>query len=140
MKNFENTLKKASEQYIRKEYAESVCCPCSAETAEKIENILTDPSPERKNIKYRPLTKCLAAALLALFLLSSAVCAAVPEIRERFTDLLSGADTTDSVWYEKLQTVCEYFDTAEAEASPEAADILGQAIRYFEAAEREEQP
>ena len=140
MKNFENTLKKASEQYIRKEYAESVCCSCTAETAEKIENILTDPSPERKNIKYRPLTKCLAAALLGLLLLSSAVCAAVPEIRERFTDLLSGADTTDSVWYEKLQTVCEYFDAAEAEAPPEAADILGQAIQYFEASEREEQP
>lgn len=35
--------------------------------------------------------------LLSLLLLSPAVCAAVPEIRERFTDLLPGADTTDSV-------------------------------------------
>jgi len=72
--------------------------------------------------------------------LSSAVCAAVPEIRERFTDLLSGADTTDSVWYEKLHTVCEYFDAAEEKALPEAADIVGRAIQYFETSEMEEQP
>lgn len=135
MKNFENTLKKASEQYIRKEYAESVCCPCSAETAEKIENILTDPSPERKNIKYRPLTKYLIAAILGLLLLSSAVFAAVPEIRERFTSLLPDASTANSVWYEKIYTVCEYFDASGEEASPEIDDILGKAVQYFEAAE-----
>ncbi|MBO5257524.1 MAG: hypothetical protein J6C42_08520 [Clostridia bacterium] len=83
----------------------------------------------------KSLTKCLIAAILGAFLLSSAVCAAVPEIRERFTSLLSGADSTDSVWYENLHTVCEYFDTAEEEASPEIDEILGQAIQYFENAE-----
>ncbi|MBE6711428.1 MAG: hypothetical protein E7579_09965 [Ruminococcaceae bacterium] len=83
----------------------------------------------------KSLTKCLIAAILGAFLLSSAVCAGVPEIRERFTSLLSDTDSADSVWYENLHTVCEYFDAAEEEASPEIDEILGQAIQYFENAE-----
>jgi len=136
MKTFDNTLKDAAERYIRKEYSETVCCPCSTETMEKIENILSEPASGRKTMPRKSFAKCLTAAILAVLLLSSAVCAAVPEIRGRFLDLLSTAEPADSVWFEKMYTVCEYFDAAE-EAPPEAEDILGQAIQYFEAAEGE---
>ena len=135
MKTFDNTLKEAAERYIRNEYSETVCCPCSTETKEKIENILSEPVSGR-NMPRKAFAKCLTAAILAVLLLSSAVCAAVPEIRGRFLNLLSTADPADSVWYEKMYTVCEYFDAAE-EAPPEAEYILGQAIQYFEAAEGE---
>jgi len=135
MKTFENTLKKASERYILSEYSEKVCFSFSQETLENVENILTNHSLRRKNMNRKSLTKCLIAAILGAFLLSSAVCAGVPEIRERFTSLLSDTDSADSVWYENLHTVCEYFDAAEEEASPEIDEILGQAIQYFENAE-----
>ena len=85
----------------------------------------------------KSLAKCLTAAILAVLLLSSAVCAAVPEIRGRFMDLLSAANTADYVWYEKIYTVSEYFDAVEEEAPPEVEDILRQAIQYFEAAEED---
>ena len=135
MKTFENTLKKASERYILSEYSEKVCFSFSQETLENVENILTNHSLRRKNMNRKSLTKCLIAAILGAFLLSSAVCAGVPEIRERFTSLLSDTDSADSVWYENLHTVCEYFDAAEEEASPEIDEILGQAIQYFDVAD-----
>ena len=97
MKNFDNALKEASERYIRKEFSAPVGYPYPEDARERIETILANSASGRRYGKYRSLPKCLAAALLALFLLSSAVCAAVPEIRERFTDLLPGADTADSV-------------------------------------------
>jgi len=140
VKDFDNALKEASERYISKEFSKTSGYPYPEEARERIETILTTSALGRRYGNYRSLTKCLAAALLALLLLSSAVCAAVPEIRERFTDLLPGADAADSVWYEKLHTVCEYFDAAEEEAPPEAADIVGRAIHYFETSEMEEQP
>ena len=137
MKPFENALKEAAERYIRNEYSETVSCPCSPETKKKIENILSDPLAGRTTMHRKSLAKCLTAAILAVLLLSSAVCAAVPEIRGRFMDLLSAANTADSVWYEKIYTVSEYFDTVEEEAPPEVEDILRQAIQYFEAAEED---
>lgn len=137
MKPFENALKEAAERYIRNEYSETVSSPCSPETKKKIENILSDPLSGRTTMHRKSLAKCLTAAILAVLLLSSVVCAAVPEIRGRFMDLLSAANTADSVWYEKIYTVSEYFDAVEEEAPPEVEDILRQAIQYFEAAEED---
>ncbi len=142
MKPFDIKLNEISEQYISAEFQEDIFHTYSSETLEKVEQILTKKTSRRKVMNPKSISKRLVAVILCTLLLlsSAAAYAAAPEIREYFTKLFSAANTADSVWYDSIHTVCEYFDSTEEEVSPEIHGILERAVQYFEAAETEKEP